>query len=222
VPTRERPVDRGHRLAASDRARIGRELRAARGALGLPLEVVGPAAGVSPSQAGRIERAELPTVSLDQLARLGAVVGLDVRTRTYPGPDPALDAAQLALLERLRRRLHRGLLLRTEVPLPLIGDQRAFDATIARFVDRPLADVLPVEAESRLLDIQAQHRRIRLKLRDAGFDAVVLVVADTHLNRASIAAASSMLTAEYPVPARHALAALREGRHPGASTVLVL
>jgi hypothetical protein len=97
MSTRERPIDRGHRLATADRMRIGQELRVARRVLGHSVHVVGSAAGMSGAHVARIERGVLPTVSIDQLARIGAAVGLDVRVRAYPGPDPTLDAGQIAL-----------------------------------------------------------------------------------------------------------------------------
>lgn len=134
VSTRERPVDRGRRLATADRIRIGHELRVARQVVGESVHVVGSAIEMSGMQVSRIERGILPTVSIEQLARLGAAVGLDVRVRAYPGPSPVLDAAQMALLGRLRARLPKHLLFRTEVPLPSVGDQRAWDAYISRLV----------------------------------------------------------------------------------------
>lgn len=222
VSTRERPIDRGRRLAAQDRARAGRDIRSARIATGLSLSAVASASGMSPSNAGRIERGVHESVSLDQLARLGAAVGLDVRTRTYPGIQPAMDAAQLALLNRLRARLHPALLFKTEVPLPIPGDYRAFDGAISMFVDHPPGQLVAVEAETRLADVQAQHRRIRLKLRDAGLDDVILVVSDTHRNRDALAAARAMLIADFTVSARKAMAALASGRHPGGSSIILL
>ena len=84
MATRERPVDRGHRLARSDLLRIGTEIRTARVTVGHSLEAVGQAAGLSASQVGRIERACLATASVDQLARVGAAVGLDIRAGHLP------------------------------------------------------------------------------------------------------------------------------------------
>lgn len=220
MSTRERPVDRGRRLANADRVRICHELRVARRVLGRSAHSVGSAAGISGAQIARIERGALPTVSVDQLARVGAVVGLDVRVRAFPGPDPTLDAGQIALLGRLRDRLADDLGFRTEVPLPIPGDKRAWDAVIDRL--RGVAPILPVEAESRIVDGQAQIRRITLKLRDSGLDSVLLVVSDTRSNRQAIAAAGSILRADFPIPARRALTALSSGTHPGGSAIVLL
>jgi len=220
MSTRERPVDRGRRLATADRIRIGHELRVARQVVGESVHVVGSAIEMSGMQVSRIERGILPTVSIEQLARLGAAVGLDVRVRAYPGPSPVLDAAQMALLGRLRARLPKHLLFRTEVPLPSVGDQRAWDAYISRLVG--IADVLPVEAETRLVDGQAQFRRISLKLRDSGLEHVLVVLADTRRNRDVLRSASSILDGDFPVSPRRALAALSAGHHPGGSAIVLI
>ena len=220
VSTRERPIDRGRRLATADRIRIGYELRVARQILGESVHVVGRAIEMSGMQVSRIERGIVPTISVEQLARLGAAVGLDVRVRAYPGPSPVLDASQMALLGRLRARLPKHLLFRTEVPLPSIGDQRAWDASIGRLVG--IADVLPVEAETRLVDGQAQFRRIALKLRDSGLEHVLVVLADTRRNRDVLRSAASILVGDFPVSPRRALAALSAGHHPGGSAIVLI
>jgi transcriptional regulator with XRE-family HTH domain len=218
MPYRERAADGGSRLARQDLVAVGADLRSARRMTGKSQRDVGRAVGVSYSQVGRIERAALPTASVHQLARIGAVVGLDVRVRAYPGPEPLRDAAQIALLERLRERLAPSLVIRTEVPLPIDGDLRAWDAVIAGF--DPIAHVLHVEGETRLYDAQAQFRRIALKARDSGVDTVLLVVADTPRNRAAVRAAGAMVGEAYPIAPRVALTALAAGRHPGGSSLV--
>ena len=220
MSTRERPIDRGHRLATADLARAGHEIRVARQVIGKSLESVGRSSGISPSQAGRIERGCLPTASVEQLAKVGAAVGLDIRVRAYPGPDPVLEAGQVALLGRLRLRLHPNLLFRSEVPLPILGDQRAWDGFIDRLTG--VANQLPVEAESRLIDGQGQLRRVMLKLRDSGLEHVLLLLADTRLNRAAVAATAAAFAVDFPVSPRRALAALAAGQHPGGSAVVLL
>jgi transcriptional regulator with XRE-family HTH domain len=197
---------------------IGADLRTARRMAGKSQREVGRAAGMSYSQVGRIERASLSAVSVHQLAKVGAVVGLDVRVRGYPGREPLRDAAHVALLQRLRGHLAPDLSVRTEVPLPIAGDMRAWDAVIAGF--EPPAEALHAEGETRLHDAQAQLRRIALKARDSGVEVVLIVVADTRTNRAAVRAAGSMIQELCPVPARTALLALRAGRHPGGSALV--
>jgi hypothetical protein len=175
---------------------------------------------MSPAQAGRIERGVLGSVSVDQLARLGATVGLDLRVHAYPGPVALSDSAQIPLLGRLGSRLATSLTVRLEVGLPIPGDQRAWDQLITGF--NPPAEPLPVEAESRFVDAQAQIRRIKLKLRDSGLSAVLVVVADTRRNRAAVDAARSVLASDFPLPARQVLSALSAGRHPGGSALILI
>ena len=165
----------------------------------------------------------MTSVSLEQLARLGAAVGLDVRVRTYPGPDPLRDAGQIKVLGRLRGLLPSSVGVRMEVPLVAAGGQRAWDAVLTDLLDQDGARAsLPVEVETRLTDWQAQSRRITLKARDAGVASVLLVVADTHRNRDAMRLMAPLIGDDFPVSARTALKALREGRHPGGSAVILI
>jgi transcriptional regulator with XRE-family HTH domain len=118
MSTRERPLDRARRHGLQDRARIGAELRAARLAVGRSLASAATAAGMSLASASRIEAGGPIHVPLEKVAALGAVVGLDVRLRAFPGPDPSLDAGQIRLIERLRRRLPAQVRLQTEARCP--------------------------------------------------------------------------------------------------------
>jgi transcriptional regulator with XRE-family HTH domain len=221
VPSRERAVDRGDRLARSDLARLGAELRLARVGAGLSLSQVGRSVGLSGSQVSRIERALAGAATVRQLARVGAVVGLDIRIRGYPGPDPLRDAAQIRLLDRIRYRLDARLTFRTEVPLPGTGDRRAWDGWIDGFQETSEHIGLPVEAETRIIDLQASTRRLALKMRDGSIECVLLIVADTRSNRAAIHAAGIAVSELFPVTPRSAWAALAAGRHPGGSALLL-
>jgi hypothetical protein len=89
---------------------------------------------------------------------------------------------------------------------------------ITGFIDD--GDPLPAEFESRLVDVQAQTRRIQLKLRDAALTSVLVVVPDTRANRAALRAAGPSLLAEFPISPRVALARLAAGRHPGGSSII--
>lgn len=216
-------MDRGDRIARADLARIGAESRAARVSAGLSLAAVGDAVGLSRSQLSRIERSLAPSATVAQLVRIGAVVGLDVRIRAYPGGDPLRDVAQIRLLDRFRRRLPANLTFRTEVPLPIIGDQRAWDGWIDGLEGGSSSTKsLAVEAETRIADFQAQSRRLVLKMRDGGVDHVLMVVADTPANRSAIAAAQRAVTEMFAISPRRALGALAVGVDPGGSAILFL
>jgi len=153
---------------------------------------------------------------LEFLGAYCAVVGLDLALRAYPAGDAIRDAGQVRLLERLRSRLHPSLRWSTEVPLPIEGDLRAWDAMIRGTDWR-----LPVEAETALDDIQATERRLTLKRRDGEADHVILLVADTRRNRRALAAAPGAF-AELPLRTREILADLARGTHPGGSGIVIL
>ena len=155
--------------------------------------------------------------TLDELARFGAVVGLDVRLKAYPGGDAVRDVGQQRLLERLRRDIHPRLRWRTEVPLVTSGDLRAWDAVIG---GRGWA--VAVEAETVLIDLQALERRLELKRRDdAGrIDHLVLLVADTRRNRATLASAPAAFAA-LPARTRDVLGALRAGDRPPSDGIVI-
>ena len=223
MPIHDRHVDRASRAARGDRGRVGLDLRVNRVSAGLSQGDVGRLAGVSASQVSRIERGLAPSASVEQLARIGAVVGLDVRLRAYPAGDAVRDAGHLRVIERLRGRLHANVTVRLEVPLPIVGDRRAWDVWLGKLVDtRGVHRDLPTEVESRVVDTQALVRRLTLKMRDAEVDVVLLVVADTPSNRHAVAAAWPSLAGMFPVSARTALGALADGRYPGGSSLVFL
>src|SRR5207249_10776702 len=113
-------------------------------------------------------------------------------------------------------RLHPKVGWRTEVPLPIEGDRRAWDASI-----RGEAWIAAVEAETVLDDLQAVERRIALKQRDGGIDCVIVLVADTRRNRRVLAATPNAFPA-FSRDARATLRALAAGRDPGRSAILIL
>ncbi len=197
--------------------RIGGELREARIAAGLTQRTVGGAIGISHAQVSRIELGRAPHVPYETLVRFAAVVGLDVPLRTFPSGDPIRDAGQLALLRLLRGLVDPGLRWFTEVPLGILGDLRAWDAVIAG----PGWEV-PVEAETRLRDVQALLRGLALKGRDGEQPVILLLVADTRHNRHVLRLAARELGDAFPLAGRAALAELAAGRALTSSSVIVL
>jgi hypothetical protein len=151
-----------------------------------------------------------------EVACLAAAVGLNVRLRAFPGGDAIRDAGQAHLLQRFRSRLHPALAWSTEVPLPIPGDLRAWDALI-----RGPGWRIGVEGETVLDDVQAIERRLALKERDGEVDRVILLVADTMRNRRALAATPAAFS-DLPVRTRAVLAALRVGRDPGRSGIVIL
>jgi hypothetical protein len=71
-------------------------------------------------------------------------------------------------------------------------------------------------------DLQAVERRIALKRRDDGDVVVLLLVNDTRINRQALAAGATSLRAVLPLDARAMLSALRTGRCPAQSGIVLL
>lgn len=149
------------------------------------------------------------------LAMIADVLGLDLVVTLYPGGAPLRDAGHVRVMTRLRSRLPPRFVLKTEVPIPLMGDRRAIDALIAI----PPLDT-GFELETRLTDAQALVRRAILKQRDAGLACMILVFPDTAANRQAVAAASPTLRPSFPLSPRAILSALRAGTTPAANGIL--
>lgn len=205
--------------AATRRIRheLGREIRAARMDAGTSLRAAASRAGMSASQLSRIERGLVEALTVGVLSQGCAAVGLKLQVRAYPGAGAPIDAGQLALIARLRQVLPPTVVVRTEVPIPLPGDRRAWDVVLGL-----VPKALPIEAETRLRDLQAVERRSLLKLRDSDFDQLVLLLGDTRNNRRILDAYRPALRATFPLDTRAVLASLRLGRTPPASGIVVL
>jgi transcriptional regulator with XRE-family HTH domain len=215
MPTRDGPIARASRVAADDQWRLLAELARAQRSAGLSDEDVARACRMSRWTVARIVDGGR-RASVVELAAIGAALGRDIRLHAYPAGDPIRDVGQQRLLDRLRARLHPSLTTRTEVPLPIEGDLRAWDAVIRGADWRR-----PAEAETVLDDVQALERRLALKVRDGGVDGVVLVIADTRRNRQALAAAPGSFST-FDRNARRVLSALATGRDPGGSSLLLL
>jgi transcriptional regulator with XRE-family HTH domain len=217
MPPRERAVERGARRGRHARQELGRELREARLAAGLTQAALGQAVRLSASTVSRVEAGLASQVTIDRMARLLALVGMDLSVRAYPAGPPIRDAAHVALLTRFRERVGPVWRWVSEVPIDLPGDQRAWDGHLIGTGLR-----IGVDAETRLRDIQALVRREELKRRDSRVDRVILVVAATRTNRDALRAAARLLAEQFPASGRAALAALVVGRDPGGDAVIVL
>jgi len=217
MPAQERRLVRGRQLARRNVVAIGEDFRAVRLRAGMTLREVGATVGLSVAELSRIERGLSPHVAYETLSLVGTALGLDVPLRAFRNGQPIREAAQLALLQRLRAVLPPSLRLRFEVPLGIPGDLRAWDGVVDG-----MGWWRPVDAESRIRDVQAVQRRTRLKCRDAGVSEVILVVADTRHNRHVVRTHADALAEIFPWKSRDVLAALRAGRPPAGSGILIL
>ncbi|HEX5579734.1 MAG TPA: helix-turn-helix domain-containing protein, partial [Candidatus Limnocylindria bacterium] len=185
--------------------RLGRELRLARIAAGSSQAEVGRRLGLSKSEISRIERSEIPGLTVLALQRHAAVLGLQLSARLYPGGRRVLDAPQLALLGRARERLEPAWRWELEVPVPLPRDLRAVDARLNR------GDIsIVVEAITRLSDVQAQVRAAQLKARDLNATRLMLLVGGSSANRAALREAGPIIRAAFATGTRRLLATLEE------------
>ena len=197
---------------------VGREIAAARRSAGATQRHVAARAGISASQLGRIERGELRRPSLDVLCRAARAAGLAASLKLYPEGPRLRDAGQLGVLVRFDRISAPPIRTSREAKLPVPGDQRAWDERLTDGMSNA-----SVECEVHVHDVQAIQRRIALKQRDdpnAGI--VILLLADTVHNRRVLAQHREALRAQFPLDGGAILRALRAGRIPAASGLLLL
>ncbi len=200
--------------------RLGADHRRARVGGRLSLRAASAASGTSRSRLWRFERGLLELVPVADLGAWCAVVGLELAIRAYPAGDPIRDRAQLELLERLRSRLHPALRWRTEVPLGIAGDLRAWDAEISG--QNPARWRARVEAETGISDGQAVERRLNLKTRDDPDGRIILLVSDTRVNRTALRAIGSGLMHQFPLDIRAILASFARAEDPGGNGIVIL
>lgn len=217
VPPSERRLARGNRAAADATHRLGADLRTARLTAGLSQRALADAARTSPTKVSRLERGVSPDASIRSFAILFAILGHTLVLRAYPDGSPLRDAAHVRLIRRFVALLATSIRFVAEVPLLRPGDFRAWDGEL-----RAGGRACKVEAETVIADVQALERRIALKMADDGVSVVILLIADTRRNRAALRDAGELLEGRFPLGTQDVLAALRAGRIPTASGIVVL
>lgn len=221
MASRQRQAELGAARGRTIVADITRDARAARMAHGLRQTDVARALRISRSRYSRIERGLAPGLSIQMASRMLAVLGLELSARSYPVGEPIRDSAHAALLGRFRTRLHPMLRWQTEVPLPLPGDRRAWDAVISGDGEAQSWRI-GVEAETRPRDLQALERRLAVKARDGDMDGVLLLLANTRHNRQVARAHEVEWRGRFPLSSVRALELLAAGVRPTGDALVLL
>lgn len=212
-------MDQGSRLADRHAREIGDEFRERRLELNRSQASVAAACQISRVHYGEIERAEIEELSLREVSRIAAVLGLRPTIRLFPAGPAIRDAGQTSRLQRFLAQAASPLTYRLEVALPARQDrpeQRAWDAVLFGHGARTT-----MELEMRIRDVQAMRRRHELKRRDDRAEQFLLLIADTKHNRRVLAEFADLfgdLPRLRPSVVRRALAA---GEHPPTGLLLV-
>ncbi|MFN8621527.1 MAG: helix-turn-helix transcriptional regulator [Chloroflexota bacterium] len=196
---------------------MGAEARSARITNGLTQAEVAEVVRISRQYVGKFEQGQAPGIALHHVFEICAVLGLDVWMRAYPAGDATRDKAQLEIIERFTPSLHLSIGWGGEVPMPILGDPRAWDLLLRIGVER-----WGTEVESHVADLQDRVRSVQRKRRDGQVDGVILVLADTQHHRDLVARHARFLKQLFPVSGDDALAALRAGRPPAGDALILI
>lgn len=210
--------DRAGRLARRQVVEIGDEFREQRLTLAVSQRLAAATAGLSRTRYGLIERGTT-SLTLDELNRIAAVLGLVPSIRVYPDGVPTRDVGHATKLRRFLESARQPVTFRVEVPLPSVEgrlERRAWDAMLFQGPKR-----CAIELEMRLRDAQAARRRIDLKRRDDPTDEFLLLVADTRLNRRVLAELEPVFADLPRLRPSQVRAMLQAGRLPPTGLLLV-
>ena len=160
-------------------ARAVSELVDARREAGVSQDALAALVGWSQSAVSRFERLlRIESLTVVELCRVAAVLGREAAIRLYPVGGPLRDKGHQGLIARLSAILNVAWRVAREVPLPNLGDPRAWDLVL-----RLAGCIVGVEAETRLRDLQAFVRRIHERERDGGVGPILIVLAESAVNR---------------------------------------
>jgi transcriptional regulator with XRE-family HTH domain len=219
VTTSDPAIDRGTRRAKRHAGEIGDEIRERRLASGLSQTNLAETCRLSRGRYRLIELGQAVSLTILELDRIAAVLGLDASMRLYPGGPAIRDVGQLRRLRTFLGHVAPPLSARIEVALPTGPDRaelRAWDAVVFGLGTRTA-----IELEMRLRDVQALVRRIDLKRRDDPTEGFLLLIADTRGNRRILAEFAGMLADLPRLRPSTVYAALERGEHPATGIELI-
>ena len=198
---------------------MGAEFRERRLELGISQEIVAGACRFSRPRYAWIEAGKVLSLTIVEVDRIAAVLGLDASIRVFPGGVAIRDAAHSGRLARFLAQCRSPLRYRLEVALPGAErrwERRAWDAMLFGGGERTA-----IELEMRPMDVQAVRRRHELKRRDDPAERFVMLVADTRHNRRVLAEFGDLFADLPKLRPSVVRAALEAGRHPPTGLLLV-
>jgi len=208
MATRETRLERGRRRGRETVRRMISELIETRHVASVSQETLARELGRSQSDVSRLERlVGIDLVSFVEVAELASLMGLELSAGLHPVGEPLRDKGHQALLRRFRAELSPAFKDLAEVPLPTPGDRRSWDLLL-----RLPAQVIGVEAETRIRDMQRLVRHVHQRERDGGVNAIVVVLASTRTNRLLVEELRLALGPTYATPTRAILGSLRSGQ----------
>ena len=198
--------------------RLVAEMIETRRVAGVSQELLARQLGRSQSVVSRLERLrDIDRVSLVDISEIASLLGLEFSAGLHPAGEPIRDKGHQALIGRFTATLSAAFKVMAEVPLPIPGDRRAWDLLL-----RLPAQLIGVEAETRIRDTQRLVRHVHQRERDGGVDVIVLLLAATRTNRELVDEIRVALGPAYCTPPRAILGALRSGQPvPGSGVVLL-
>ena len=147
--------------------------------------------------------------------------GMELSIGLHELGDPIRDKGQHALGRRFDVIPAPVWQVTAETLLPNPGDQRSWDRLL-RLTTSETRHLVGADLETRIRDVQALVRRTRLRERDGGVEAILLVLSDSATNRSLVDQLRDALGAEYQTSPRVILTALRRGEPlPGSGVILV-
>jgi hypothetical protein len=168
------------------------------------------------AQLNRLETFAFPNVPLVRLAEIAAVLGFELSVRMHRVGDPVRDRASRELTGRFIALVGGGYRVIQEALLPT-GGQRSWDVLL-----RLGALLVGVEIVTRVRDVQALVRQIRLRERDGGTDHVLLVLSGSAHDRSHLEELMQALGFEFATPRSAIIGALKTGQPVPGSGVLLL
>lgn len=216
MPSRERLRAIGLQQADSVSRQLGREARSLRMRAGLSQAQLSLTIGISRQWIGDLELGRLRVVDLRRATLLFAHLGHKLVARPLPVGMALRDAGHARLLDRFNARVPSAWRRTFESVMPIPGDLRAWDEVL----NGPTS--IGVEAETRPNDLQATERSMAAKQRDSHVVRMILLISATDANRALIRTHIAALRQTFPLDTRATLAALADGRDPGANGLVVL